>query len=202
MVATTYFRRAFSTAFLALLVPVAAAAQTTVQIPFDRTGEPGTTTVTQVDPLNPSQTVTVTVPTGAFINPCTVEYVDVLGISTVTSTQTIDKFGFMKVSVSIKTTGSGLGITDDDGDLTNGGHTGTPSGAAYNFVETQSLQFRLPVANLETKEFISEFIDKITMRGNQSIDNWTVRARFRIKVNAAGVVTTFLVKMEEGACRG
>ena len=202
MVATKYFRRALSTAFLALLVPVAAAAQTTVTIPFDRTGPPGSMTTTQVDPLNPSQTIIVTVPTGAFINPCTVEYVDVTGNSVVTSSQSVDKFGFMKVSVNIKTTGSGLGITDDDGDMTTGGYTGTPSGSAYNFVETQSLQFRLPVTNLQTKEFVSEFTDKITMRGSQSTDNWVVRARFRIKVNAAGVVQTFLVKMEEGACRG
>lgn len=201
MVRTKYFRRALSIASLALLVPIVAAAQITVQVPFDRTGEPGTTTVTQVDPLNPSQIVTVTVPTGAFINPCTVEYVDVTGVSLVQTTQTIDKFGFLKVSVSVKTSGSGLGIADNDGDFTNGGYTGLPTGSAYNFVETQSLSFRIPQLT-GTKEFTSEFIDKITMRGSGSIDNWVVRARFRIKVNAAGAVQVFLVKMEEGACRG
>ena len=197
-------RLAFAIPALALLLafPAAAAAQITAEIPFDRQGEPGAMTVTQTDPLNPTQTVTVTVPTGAFINPCTFEYVDILGTSVVSSSQSIDKFGFLKVNVGIVTKGSGVGHLDDDGDLTNGGYTEVLSGSNYSFLETQSFNFKIPVATLSTSAFTSDFIDKISMKGARSIDNWVIRVVFRVKVSN-GEVKVFLVRMNDAnVCKG
>src|SRR4051812_17433842 len=100
----------FGLALVLLALPAMAAAQSsTFVMPFDRTGTPGTKTITVIDPLT-GQATTEVVETGAFDNPCTAEFVDVLGNATISTLQTIDKFGTVKINVSelIKST-SALG---------------------------------------------------------------------------------------------
>ena len=127
---------------------------------------------------------------------------DILGTSVVSSSQSIDKFGFLKVNVGIVTKGSGVGHLDDDGDLTNGGYTEVLSGSNYSFLETQSFNFKFPVATLSTSAFTSDFIDKISMKGARSIDNWVIRVVFRVKVSN-GEVKVFLVRMNDAnVCKG
>jgi hypothetical protein len=206
MVATNIRRFAFGvlslTGFLAY--SATAAAQTTVPVLFDRTGEPGIQQLTQVDPLDPTQTITVTVPTGAFVNPCTFEYVDVTGSSVIQSTQTVDSKGlFMKVTVKVVTKGTGLGVSDNDGDFTNGGYTANFTGSTYSFTETQTFSFKVPVDLLSSEEFTSDFSDKISMKGAKSLDNWTIRSIIRIKVNSSGVTTGEVIRMDaDGVCKG
>ena len=191
MIANTFTRLTFST-LVALLLPVIAAAQTSIfVVPLDRTGTPGTTTVTQYDPLT-GQPQTVVVETGAFDNPCTLEFVDVTGTSTITTQQSVDKFGTMKVNVGVVSKGTGLGWVDVAG-------TQTFTTSTYTFNETQSFMFRLPSAG---QEFVSEFVDKLSMKGARSTDNWVIRARFRIHVDSAGVVKVFLLKTTADNCKG
>src|SRR4029453_5142563 len=89
----------FGLALMALGIPAMAAAQSsTFIVPFDRSGEPGTSTTTQIHPLN-GEPISVVVDTGAFLNPCTAEFVDVRGNSTISTSQTLDKFGVTKINV-------------------------------------------------------------------------------------------------------
>ena len=180
-------------AFILLAMPAMAAAQSsTFVIPFDRTGTPGTATVSTTDPMTGLPT-TMVVDTGAFSNPCTAENVDVRGTSTISTVQTIDKFGTVKVTVSEVTKGTGSGWI-----LLNG--VASLTGASYTFNESQQFTFRLPMAG---EEFSSDFADKIAMKGAKSIDNWVVRAHFRIKVNSTGVVQVFMLKTTaDPTCKG
>ena len=177
---------------LALPAMVAAQKSSTLIVPFDRTGTPGTKTVTTIDPLTGQQT-TMIVDTGAFVNPCTFEFVDVLGTTTIQTLQTLDKFGTMKVNVSEVSKGTGAGWVADP--------LGAPifTGSTYAFNENQQFVFRLPTAGLE---FASDFTDRLTMRGAKSTDNWTVRARFRIRIDAAGNVTASIIKLDGDVCKG
>ena len=177
---------------VALLLPVVATAQTSIfEIPLDRTGIPGTTTVTQIDPMT-GQSQTLTVDTGAFDNPCTLEFVDVSGVTTISTQQSVDKFGTMKVNVGVVSKGTGLGWVDVGG-------TPTFSGSTYGFSETQSFTFRLPSVG---DAFSSEFVDKLAMKGARFNDNWIIRARFRIHVASDGTVKVYLMKMTADACKG
>ena len=181
-------------ALVLLALPAMAAAQSsTFIVEFNRTGTPGTATVTIVDPLT-GQPTTMIIDTGAFTNPCTAENVDVRGTSTISTGQTIDRFGTVKVVVSEVTKGTGAGWVRDA--------LGAPvlTGSTYTFTESQQLTFRLPAVG---KEFASDFADKIAMKGAKSIDNWIVRAHFRLKVNADGTVQVFLVKTTaDPTCKG
>jgi hypothetical protein len=181
-------------ALVVLALPAMAAAQSsTFIVEFNRTGTPGTATVTTTDPLT-GQPITMIVDTGAFRNPCTGEYVDVRGTSTISTNQTIDRFGTVKVVVSEVTKGRGAGWVLDA--------LGAPvfTGSAYTFTESQQLTFRLPAAG---EEFASDFADKIAMKGAKSIDNWIIRAHFRVKVNADGTVQVFLIKTTaDPTCKG
>jgi hypothetical protein len=179
-------------AFILLAMPAVVAAQSsTFVIPFDRTGTPGTTTITTIDPMT-GQPISEVVATGAFVNPCTAENVDVRGSATISTAQSIDKFGTVKVNVSeiIKGTGAGWVVL-------NGLPTFTAS--SYTFNESQNFTFRLPSAG---EEFASDFTDKLAMKGQKSIDNWVIRAQFRIKVNVDGTVQVFMIKMNADQCKG
>ena len=181
------------TALIFLGLPALAAAQSsTFVIPFQRVGTPGTATVIQTDPFT-GEAIEVVVDTGAFVNPCTLEYVDVNGVSTITTLQSIDRFGTLKVNVNMSTKGKGQGW------LLVGG-TPTFTSSTYTFSEGQQFTFRLPSAG---QEFSSDFADKLTMKGAKSTDNWTIRAHFRIKVSASGVVQVFMLKTNAGdVCKG
>jgi len=179
-------------AFILLAMPAVVAAQSsTFVIPFDRTGTPGTTTISTIDPMT-GQPITEIVSTGAFVNPCTAENVDVRGTSTISTVQSIDKFGTVKVNVSEITKGTGSGWI-----VLNG--VPTLTGSSYTFNESQNFTFRLPTAG---DEFASDFSDKLAMKGAKSIDNWVIRANFRIKVNADGTVQVFMIKMNADTCKG
>jgi len=75
----------------------------------------------------------------------------------------------------------------------------TLTGSSYTFNESQNFTFRLPTAG---DEFASDFSDKLAMKGAKSIDNWVIRANFRIKVNADGTVQVFMIKMNADNCKG
>jgi hypothetical protein len=178
---------------LALLaIPGNAAAQSSTFIEeFIRVGTPGTKTVETIDPLTLEPT-TIVVDTGAFVNPCTSEFVDVRGSSTISTLQTIDKFGTVKVNVSVVTKGTGSGwVASPTGPLF--------TTSSYAFSDSQQFSFRLPVAG---EEFSSDFSDKLALKGAKSIDNWIIRAHFRIKVNADGTTQVLLIKMNADACKG
>jgi hypothetical protein len=183
----------FGLALVLLALPAMAAAQSsTFVIDFNRTGTPGTATVTTIDPLTGLPT-TMTVDTGAFTNPCTAEFVDVLGRTTISTAQSIDKFGNLKVNVSEVTKGTGAGWV-----LLNGVQSFTASTYAFN--ENSQFTFRLPPSG--SQEFTSDFSDKLAMKGAKSIDNWVIRAQFRIKVSADGTVQVFMIKMNADNCKG
>jgi hypothetical protein len=179
-------------ALVLLGLPFLAAAQSsTFVVPFERVGTPGTQVVTQIDPMT-GEATQITVDTGAFVNPCTLEYVDVIGVSTIVTLQTVDRFGNLKVTVSVNTKGTGQGWL-----LLNG--VPTPTLSTYCFTDGQQITFRLPSVG---QEFSSDFVDKLTMKGSKKIDNWVIRAHFRIKVNAAGEVQVFMTKMNADTCKG
>jgi hypothetical protein len=177
------------------VLPATAAAQagsSTFVIVFDRTGTPGTEQVEMLDPLT-LQPITVTRDTGAFVNPCTLENVDVTGSSTISTTQTVDKFGNLKVSVSVNSKGTGAGW------LPNADGTQLFTGSAYAFSESQQFSFRMPA---DGDAFSSDFTDKLALKGAKSTDNWIIRANFRIKVTSTGEVQVLLIKTNEGVCKG
>jgi hypothetical protein len=179
-------------ALILLALPPAVAAQSsTFIVEYDRSGTPGTTTVSTTDPLTGLPT-TVVVDTGAFTNPCTSELVDVRGTTTISIVQSVDKFGQLKVNVSEVTKGSGAGWL-----VLNGIQTFT--GSTYAFNESQQFTFRLPSAG---EAFSSDFADKLSMKGAKSIDNWVIRAHFRIKINADGTVQVFMIKMNADTSKG
>lgn len=183
-------------AFLCLAVllawPTGLAAQSSFPIPLDRTGTPGTTTATSLDPMSGDPT-TITVDTGAFVNPCTLENVDVTGGSTISTTQSVDRFGTIKVTVSVVSKGTGFGwVPATDGSQ-------SPTGSTYTFSDSQHFTFRIFVG----EEFSSDFSDKFALKGARSIDNWIIRAHFRIKINALGEPQVFLIKTTaDPTCKG
>ena len=179
---------------LAIPAPSQAQSSSTFVVAFDRTGDPGTEIVLEPDPLNPGNTIALAVSTGAFMNPCTLENVDVTGSSTISTVQTVDKFGTVKVNVSVRTKGTGSGWVGADY------ARAVFTGSSYAFDDNQQFSFRLPAVG---QEFTSDFSDKLSMRGAKSVDNWTVRAHFRIKVDAAGETQVLLMKTSEDPnCKG
>ncbi len=184
---------AFCAIALLALPAVVAAQSSTFVIPFDRTGDPRTEIQLLPDPLDPGTLIEVPVDLGAFVNPCTIENVDVTGSSTISTLQTVDSKGNVKVNVSVRTKGTGRGWTGANY------LSAVFSGATYNFDDNQQFSFRLPAVG---QEFSSDFADKLAMRGAGSIDNWTIRAHFRIKVNAAGEVQVLMIKTTPDICKG
>lgn len=193
MAASKHPSSLFALCALALLaLPGLASAQSSVFVEeFIRVGPPGTQAVETIDPLTLEAT-TILVDTGAFVNPCTFENVDVRGTSTISTLQTVDKFGTVKVNVSVVTKGTGAGWIVMGVDPVF-------SGSTYSFNDSQQFTFKLPVAG---QEFSSDFSDKLALKGAKSIDNWVVRAHFRIKVNADGTTQVFMIKMNADTCKG
>jgi len=108
--------------------------------------------------------------------------------------RTTDRVGTVRVVVSEVTKGTGAAWVRDA--------LGAPvfTGSTYTFTESQQLMFRLRALG---KEFGSDFADKIVMKGAKRIDNWVVRAHFRIKVNADGTVQAFMIKSTaDSTCMG
>ena len=171
-----------------LVVSGSAAAQSssTFIVPFDRTGAPG------VDGAGN--------PTGAFDNPCTGELVDVTGSSSVTINQTAkDSKGEFKITVSVTSTGSGLGWVSlsDPPDYTNA----TFTGSTYAFRENQSFRATVPIL-LPSEAFDSSFSDKFSLKGKGPMDNWVIRAYFRVKISGTGVIQVWIERMTGDVCNG
>ena len=158
---------------------------------FSQTLDVGGRLIPIRDPLT-GEVIQQVVDTGAFQNPCTLENVDVTGSSTITSLQTVDRFGTMKISVGVSTKGTGTGWVVLNGNRVN-------TGSTYAFSDSQQFSFRLPSAG---DEFSSDFTDRLSMRGAKSVDNWTVRAHFKIRISAAGEVQVSLIKMTGDVCKG
>ena len=183
------FNKKFGAALLAILLvavflPVTAAAQTSVFIQeFSRTGPPEfDATGVQVS--------------GAFINPCTADLVDVTGVTTITTSQGLDNRGNIVIKVGTVTKGKGVGwLASATGPVL--------TGRTYSFSESQSFNVKFPNDPTVSQAFESDFFDKISMRGAKSVDNWLIRARFRIKIAADGTVMVNLIKLNSGdGCRG
>jgi hypothetical protein len=122
-------------------------------------------------------------PTGALFNPCTAELVDVHGFSTIKISQSLVA-NTLKTTVNTSTKGSG---------------TGQLTLIVYPFSETQQFLLKSNLGQIVE----SEFVDKLSMRGPQSTDNWFVRARFRIKIGPSGAVQIELVRINDGdQCKG
>jgi hypothetical protein len=179
-----------------LVLPGMAAAQSssTFIVPFDRTGAPGV-----VDGLG-------NFITGAFNNPCTLEWVDVTGSSTVTVNQTAkDSKGEFKITVSVTSRGSGAGwvplpVAPDPPD-TAAYASATFTGSTYAFMENQSFRATVPFL-LSTEYFDSAFSDKFALKGQGPTDNWVIRAYFRVKISGTGVVQVFIERMSGDVCKG
>jgi hypothetical protein len=183
-------------ALMLAVLPGMAAAQSasTFIVPFDRTGAPGVDTL-----LNP---------TGAFDNPCTGEWVDVTGSSSVTINQTAkDNKGEFKITVSVTSRGSGTGwmppalwdplVPPDAGAYTDRILTGS----TYVFTENQKFTATVPYL-LATEYFNSTFSDKFGLKGQGPTDNWVIRAFFRVKISGTGTVQVFIDRMNGDVCKG
>lgn len=159
------------------LLPATPQAQrsSTFVIEFERTGPPE---------INPDGTIKPN--TGGLLNPCTQELVDVTGSSTITIVDGVYPNGDRKISVSVSTKGVGIGQL---------------SGALYPFRESQS--FNVRSAPSPSLLFESTFSDKLAMKGLRSVDNWIMRAFFRIRIDEAGNIITDLQRITDGdLCRG
>jgi hypothetical protein len=175
---------AFAIALL-LAFPAAATAQqsSTFVVAFERSGPPG---------LDENGNAT-----GALVNPCTLENVNVFGSSAITISQSVDRFGNLKVSVGTVTKGTGEGWLPDD--------VGNPifSTNTYVFKDTQAITVKEPPISSTSQAFESDFFDKLSMKGTKSTDDWIMRARFRIKISADGTVLVNLIRVTDGdVCKG
>ena len=157
-----------------LAIPSAAAAQaSTFVIDFERIGEP------ELDVFG------VPVPnTGAFWNPCTTEAVNVIGSTTITIWQTVTRDGDLRIDIGAVTKGTG---------------TAPVSAASYSFAESQQFTLRIPALGTA---FDSTFSDKLWMNGARAIDNWSIRATFRVKVSTTGQILVTRQSMTGDVCRG
>ena len=185
-------RTVFGICALMLLVrPGMAAAQSasTFVVPFDRTGAPG------VDTLGN--------PTGAFDNPCTGEWVNVTGSSSLTfNISAKDSKGEQKTTISITSTGTGAGWVSSANPPTADDYANaTFTGSTYVFRENQKVVATVPVL-LTTEFFESSFSDKFAMKGQGPTDNWVIRAYFRIKISGTGVIQVFIDRMTGDVCKG
>jgi hypothetical protein len=183
-------------ALLVLALPATASAQTsTFSIPFSRTGTPGTVLVPVLDPITGFQLTDPTTgqpvyevqQTGAFVDPCTKENVDVIGSTTLTITVSVNGSGQMKVSVGETTKGAGRGQT---------------SGTIYSFSDSQQFSTQYSVGSDPTSITAVTFGDKLFLRGAKSTDNWTIRTAFKIQINASGAVTSTKETLTGDVCKG
>jgi hypothetical protein len=165
-------------AMAALAFPTVAAAQSsTFVVVFDRSGAPG------IDGAGNA--------TGAFFNPCTGQYVDVFGSSTISTSQRLGNNGIITTNVSVSTKGTG----------TTSQYQIVPQTLFLTYPFSESQSFLLKSELGEVVE--SDFFDKISMKGPGKTDNWMLRARFRIKIAPDGTVQVSLVRVNDGdQCKG
>jgi hypothetical protein len=119
-----------------------------------------------------------------LLDPCTNELVSVTGASTVTIAETVDSKGQTKTAVSVTTKGTGIG---------------TVTGNSYPFSENQNFTVKAAVIG---EAFDSAFSDKLSLKGPGSVDNFVVRAFFRIKIDALGNIQVLIENMNSDVCKG
>jgi hypothetical protein len=119
-----------------------------------------------------------------LMDPCTNELVDITGASTVTIAETVDKNGQTKTAVSVTTRGTGVGQV---------------SLAQYPFTENQNFTVKAAVIG---EAFDSAFSDKLSLKGPGSVDNFVVRAFFRIKIDTLGNIQVSIENMNSDVCKG
>ena len=119
-----------------------------------------------------------------LLDPCTNEMVNVSGASTVTIAETVDKTGQTKTSVSVTTRGNGIGLS---------------TGMQYPFTENQNFTVKAAVIG---EAFDSAFSDKLSLKGPGSVDNFVVRAFFRIKFDTLGNIQVTIENMNSDVCKG
>jgi len=119
-----------------------------------------------------------------LMDPCTTELVDVTGASTVTIAETVDKTGQTKTAVSVTTKGTGVG---------------QDTLAQYPFSENQNFTVKAAVIG---ESFDSAFSDKLSLKGPGSMDNFVVRAFFRIKIDTFGIIQVLIENMNSDVCKG
>lgn len=118
---------------------------------------------------------------GAMFNPCTGELVDVSGSTAITVTEALLTNAVRRRTFDIETTGSGAGRS---------------SGGLYPISEDQAFDV---IGSLTE----SAFTDKIHMTGAGNVDDWTLRATFRLRLNDLGGVDATLIKFgDEDGCSG
>lgn len=193
-------------AFLALPA-IAAAQSSTFIIPFNRVGTPGSECRQAVDangnPLFNADGTAVIVCTavGAFVNPCTAENVDVTGSTTLTITTNVTGTGSMKLSVGEVTKGTGMGWNALQAYLP--GVNPDPLVAnTYAFSESQQFNTQFTLNGDPLSLTSSTFSDKLFMKGAKSLDNWTIKATFTVKVNGKGIVTSVTSNLTGDICKG
>jgi hypothetical protein len=116
-----------------------------------------------------------------LFNPCTIELVDVIGVSTITVTTTLRE---VVETVTIKT-------------LTNGSGTGQLTAFVYPFKERQTFLQKTNLGQIVE----SEFTDKLRMKAPNGFDTWVVRAVFKIKIALDGTITLNIARINSDQCR-
>ena len=119
-----------------------------------------------------------------LLDPCTNELVDVTGASTVTIAETVDRTGQTKTAVSVTTKGTGVGQVTLN---------------SYPFSENQNFTVKAAVIG---EAFDSAFSDKLSLKGPGSVDNFVVRAFFRIKIDTLGNIQVLIENMNSDVCKG
>ena len=181
---------------VALAIPATAAAQSsTFVLPFDRLGPPTQNCTTQ-----PDGTITC-VAAGAFQDPCTGQNVDVTGSTTLTISTNVTGSGSMKLSVSEVTKGTGTGWDPLEPYLL-GVNPDPLTANTYSFAESQKFDTQFTLSGDPTTITSSTFSDKLFMKGSKSLNNWTIKATFTIKINGNGVVTSVNNNFTGDVCKG
>ena len=119
-----------------------------------------------------------------FLNPCTAEEVVVNGATTISISDTVTPQGDRRISVGEVTKGKGFGV---------------PSGTEYTFSDNQQFTVKAPMLG---EEFDSSFSDKFALKGAKSVDNWVLRAYFRLKISALGEVQVVIERLNADMCKG
>jgi hypothetical protein len=198
---------ALSLAVLFAVPVVPRAATSTFPITIDRNGVPGTELEPVFDPATGQPVVDENgnpvfqkVQTGAFVNPCVNagEWVNVLGAGTLSIGTSLPGNGQLKVTVGISLKGTGTGIIPYD-PLTG---VAVPSGNTYSFADNQSFKATFVVASDPTTIIESSFTDRFTMKGSKSTNNWTIRAKITIKLDASGNVLSTSQTFTGDVCNG
>jgi len=167
------------------IAALAVAALFTAPLAAQKTGT--LTTVTTVDRSGPAELDASGNPvpgTGAVLNPCTGEKVNILGTMTTTSSQYMDNQGFIRTDVSVVSKGTGTGVS---------------FGTLYPFNESQAFNVKSDPTSFD---FVSTFSDKIGLRGPKALDNWVVRATMKITILPDGTVKNELVRVTSDVCKG